>query len=110
MLLDRRAAEAQLHWLAYHVPPDQPGLPEGASHTGADFLVEGKNSKLKPGYLGAAPPSGDSAHRYHFQLFALDLAPGLGAGAGRSRLINALRGHVIAFGELVGTYQRLSDR
>jgi phosphatidylethanolamine-binding protein (PEBP) family uncharacterized protein len=55
-------------------------------------MQQGQNSALKVGYTGCAPPKGDLAHHYHFQLFALD------------RMLDI--GHVIAKGELVGTYQR----
>jgi hypothetical protein len=43
-------------------------------------------------------------HHYHFQLFAVDRA--LGAPGDRDRLLQALRDHVVGWGELVGTYQR----
>jgi phosphatidylethanolamine-binding protein (PEBP) family uncharacterized protein len=45
-------------------------------------------------------------HRYHFQVFALDRMIDLDAGAGRGALLEQMRGHVLAWGELVGTHER----
>jgi len=49
-----------------------PGEPVVASIGNA---AQGKNSSLKIGWTGMAPPKGDIAHRYVFQLFALDATP-----------------------------------
>jgi phosphatidylethanolamine-binding protein (PEBP) family uncharacterized protein len=84
----------------------------------------GKNSKLTSDYAPPAPPRGGGVHHYHFQVFALDdeLAgspekeatlpstfqdsTGVLSGVGRSELIEQMRGHVIAWGEIVGTQGR----
>jgi phosphatidylethanolamine-binding protein (PEBP) family uncharacterized protein len=50
------------------------------------------------------PPAGDPAHHYHFQVFALGRELGLEPGAKRDEVIEAMRGHVLAAGELVGTF------
>jgi hypothetical protein len=99
-----------VHWLMYNIPPDLRGIAEdvrrenpAASASGA---LQGKNSNLKLGWTGMAPPKGDTPHHYHFQLFALDKPLDIGAGTGRSVLIDAMAGHVIGRGEVVGTYQR----
>src|SRR5471030_213069 len=63
-------------------------------------------SSLLAGWAGCAPPKGDNAHRYVFQLFALDLFPSLGAHCGRTALVEEMRGHVLGLGLLTGTYQR----
>ena len=49
--------------------------------------------------------SGDPAHHYHFQVFALDTVLDTPAGADRDALLGALKGHVLAHGEIVGTFQ-----
>lgn len=90
-----------VHWLVYGLPVTATSLetaPAGAR--------EGKNSALKTGFAPAAPPPGHGLHHYHFQVFALDTIPELEAGAGRSAILEAMRGHVLAWGETVGTYQR----
>jgi Raf kinase inhibitor-like YbhB/YbcL family protein len=90
-----------VHWLLYDLEPTVSVL-DGIGFVGR----EGKNSLMKIGFTPAAPPPGHGAHRYHFQLFALDKKLDLEPGAGRSALIEAMRGHVVAWGELVGTYER----
>ena len=52
------------------------------------------------------PPEGDPPHHYHFQVFALDRELDLPHGASRAELLEAMQGHVLAKGQLVGTYQR----
>lgn len=90
-----------MHWLAYDLDP-------GVSSIARTGVVgrEGKNSMMKVGFTPAAPPPGHGVHRYHFQIFALDKALGLEPGAGRSALLEAIHGHVVAWGELIGTYER----
>ena len=66
----------------------------------------GKSSYLKAAYLPPDPPTGHGPHRYCFQIFALDIVPALEEGAGRGAVVEALKGHVLAKGMLVGTYER----
>ncbi len=67
----------------------------------------GRNSFLRRGWLPPDPPTGHGEHRYAFQLFALDRQAGdPGETPGRDALIEAMAGHVLAAGLLVGTYSR----
>lgn len=99
-----------VHWLLYQIPTELRGLPEDVRHeeiaAAAQGSMQGKNSNLKIGWAGMAPPKGDTPHHYHFQLFALDRMLELSPGAGRTALFDAMAGHVIGRGQLVGTYQR----
>jgi phosphatidylethanolamine-binding protein (PEBP) family uncharacterized protein len=52
------------------------------------------------------PPKGDPAHHYHVEIFALDWVLDLPHGASRAQLLDAMKGHVLAKGEIVGTYKR----
>jgi Raf kinase inhibitor-like YbhB/YbcL family protein len=99
---DAPMPEPYVHWLVYGIPP-------GVKLLDASTLPafrEGENSKLKVGFTPAAPPPGHGVHHYHFQLFALDTLVTLERGAGRSKLYEAMLGHVIDWGELVGIYRR----
>ncbi|MBV8781779.1 MAG: YbhB/YbcL family Raf kinase inhibitor-like protein, partial [Phycisphaerae bacterium] len=95
-----------VHWLVWSIDPSRTELPEGVPATESNFLMQGKNSGLKSGWTGMAPPKGDTPHHYVFQLFALNTGLQLEPGAGRSALVQALKGKVIGRGQLVGTYQR----
>jgi len=88
------------HWLAWNIPPQTGSIAEGSAPKGA----QGANDFGKSGYRGPCPPPG--THRYSFKIFALDRELELGSGAKRSQVDAAMKGHVIAQGELVGRYAR----
>lgn len=89
-----------IHWIAYGIPAASDGSIQSPAPR------EGKNSMKKSGFTPAAPPPGHGTHHYHFQLFALDHYLDLEPEADRSSVVDAMRGHVVAWGELVGTYER----
>lgn len=90
------------HWMVYGVPATAHEVTE---YTVADFR-QGMNTMLKNEFAPAAPPPGHGPHHYHFQVFALDVELPFEPGAGRSALLHAMKDHVVAWGELVGTYER----
>lgn len=101
-----------VHALVWDIPADEDhGFQEAAldadsmptTRAGASL---GKNSFLSTGWLPPDPPTGHGPHRYCFQVFALDVVPALEEGAGRGAVVEALKGHVMAKGLLVGTYER----
>lgn len=96
-----------VHWVLFNLPPEARELAEGVPPQQAlpDGAVQGKNDFGTLGYGGPAPPRG-KPHRYFFKLSALDTRLELPAGATRDQLLAALRGHVLAEGQLMGTYSR----
>lgn len=96
-----------VHWVIYNLPASLNGLPEGVpkSEELPDGTRQGMNDFKKIGYDGPYPPPG-KAHRYFFKLYALDTAIDLKPGATQKELFEALDGHVIAAGKLMGTCQR----
>jgi Raf kinase inhibitor-like YbhB/YbcL family protein len=102
------APEPFVHWIAYNIPALTMSLPEGVPPT-PDIKsdgMQGLNGTKASGYFGPRPPAGDPPHHYHFQVFALDAELPLKAGASKAALIAAMKGHVVGWGELVGTYKR----
>jgi len=97
-----------VHWLAWNIPASVTSLPEGLQEqprlTEPEGLLQGRNTRGSIGYFGPRPPVGEPPHHYHFQVFALDAVLPLGWGADRDQLLNAIQGHVIAKGEIVGRY------
>ncbi len=98
-----------VHWVLYGLGGDVTNLPAGlppeptlSTLAGAR---QGRNSHGSVGYFGPRPPRGDPAHHYHFQVFALDRMLTLSPGASRDALVDAMAGHVIGKGEVVGTYR-----
>lgn len=91
------------HWVLFDLPASLSGLPEGRPGVG----VEGSNDFGRVGYGGPCPPSGHGPHRYFFRLYALDRESlGLPRGASRREVEAAMRGHVLAEGQLMGRYER----
>ena len=66
----------------------------------------GLNSFLKAEYLPPDPPSGHGPHRYAVQVFALDAPLAFVSAPGRGAVVEAMTGHVLATGVLIGTYER----
>jgi Raf kinase inhibitor-like YbhB/YbcL family protein len=94
------------HWVIFNIPATATGLPENVAKIGSlpDGSKQTKNSFGNIGYNGPAPPSGQK-HRYFFMVFALDTTLTLDAGADRHNVANAMDGHILARGHLMGTYQ-----
>src|SRR5437763_5546940 len=88
------------HWVAYGIPGQATGVPEG----GGD-LTAGTNSFGKAGYNGPAPPPGHGTHHYYFWVYALDEDLELEPGLDRRALFERIEDHVIEQARLVGTYK-----
>ncbi len=94
-----------VHWVVYNIPlvlelkenlSSLEKFPSGITH--------GKNSWGKIGYGGPCPPSG--THRYFFKIYALDKMLNLEPGLTKYELLDAIKEHIIAKGELIGKYKR----
>jgi Raf kinase inhibitor-like YbhB/YbcL family protein len=95
-----------VHWVLYNLPADNIGLVENlpATEKLAAGGFQGTNDFGKIGYGGPCPPSG--THRYFFKIYALDSELPLKAGATKAELMEAMEGHVVLQGQLMGTYRR----
>ena len=108
---DAPRAEPWVHWLIWNIPGDATGLLQGLPRkaTLSDYRVQGANSWPSDniGYRGPAPPKGHGVHHYHFKLYALDSMLDLEAGAAtKEDLLSAMKGHILAEAQLIGTYKR----
>ena len=88
------------HWIVWNISPQTNAIAEGSAPQG----VQGTNDFGKSGYGGPCPPSG--THRYYFKIFALDRELNLPSATKRNQLDAAMKGHVVAQGELIGRYAR----
>lgn len=108
---DAPSKEPWVHWVLYKIPAEVRELPEGVE-TGERLetppgALQGLNSwpsGRTVGYRGPAPPGG--THHYHFRMYAVDAPLTLEAKATKNALLKAMKGHILAEGELVGTYKR----
>jgi Raf kinase inhibitor-like YbhB/YbcL family protein len=96
-----------VHWVLYNLPPASTSLAENLppSPELPDGSKQGVNDFGQPGYGGPCPPAG-KPHRYFFKIYALDAVLSLKSGATKKELLRAMDGHVLAQGQLMGTYQR----
>ena len=97
-----------VHWVLYNIPLAKRDLQEDLPITGKSMdpnaIYVGKNSSGNIGYDGPCPPSG--THRYIFKLFALDTTINLLPGATKEQVLKEMDGHILAQGELVGTFSK----
>lgn len=95
-----------VHWVAYNIPPETNKLDENVKPEKEfkDGMRQGNNSWPKIGYGGPCPPSG--IHRYYFKLYALDTMLELKLGATKAQVLHAMKGHILAEGQLMGKYKR----
>jgi Raf kinase inhibitor-like YbhB/YbcL family protein len=96
-----------VHWVLYNLPPSADHLAEAVAQLPAGTL-EGTNDWKRTGYGGPCPPVG--RHRYFFKLYALDtVLPDLKSPT-KAELETAMRGHVLASAEMIGTYQKTKKK
>jgi Raf kinase inhibitor-like YbhB/YbcL family protein len=102
-----------VHWVAYNIPADATGLPGNLTKDavvtdveGLKGMINGLNGLRRAGYFGPRPPADDKLHAYHFRLYALDAALMLQEGLNKAELLEAIEGHVLATGMLMGHYQK----
>jgi len=94
-----------VHWVLYDIPVTADGLDEDiASSALPSGTREGLNDWKRTGYGGPCPPIG--RHRYFHKLYALDTELGDLGVATKAEIERAMKGHVLAEGVLLGTYQK----
>ena len=89
------------HWVVFNIDPSVQRIEENSLPFGG---VQGKNDFGHNAYGGPCPSFG--THHYHFAAYALDCKLPLYAGAKKSQLDQAMEGHILDQGELVGTYSK----
>jgi len=111
-----------VHWVIYGMDATTTELPEKLGKVDQVFSVDyemetqsaaksmsarqGMTDFGKTGYGGPCPPRGHGVHHYHFRLYALDTELNLAPRVTRKQLESAMKGHILAQTELIGTYQR----
>ncbi|MBI5642171.1 MAG: YbhB/YbcL family Raf kinase inhibitor-like protein [Deltaproteobacteria bacterium] len=97
-----------VHWIIYDLPPASKKLRRGAgTEELSDGIKQGSTDFGLKRYGGPCPPKGHGKHRYNFLLRALDIATlGLPAGAKKSEVERAMKGHILAETKITGLYQR----
>jgi len=97
-----------VHWVLYNVSSTVAELPEGVptSEVISGGARQGINDFKRIGYGGPCPPRGNP-HRYYFKLYVLDIELSLKPRATKKDVVSAMQGHILAEGQLMGTYKRM---
>ena len=95
-----------VQWVIYDIPAEVTSLPQSVAKKGQlDFgAKQGKNDFDEGGYSGPCLPAGE--HRFFFRVYALDSLTNLKEGAKKEELVEAMKGHILAEGALMGVYAR----
>lgn len=95
---DAPVSEPILHALVAGLEPAEGELAEGAWGK--------KGGHVEQPWRVPDPPTGHGVHDYVFQLFALDVPLTAEEMSSRAHIVEAMKGHVIGRGMLVGQYWR----
>src|SRR5262245_32340041 len=96
-----------VHWVLYDLPPSVTELSEAipTAEVTPQGAKQGTNDFRRLGYGGPCPPPG-KPHRYFFKLYALDTTLDLRPRATKKEVVDAMKGHILAEGQFMGTYKR----
>ncbi|NYI03632.1 YbhB/YbcL family Raf kinase inhibitor-like protein [Allostreptomyces psammosilenae] len=92
-----------LHWLETGIDPHARHIGPGERPPGGTAW---RNGFGEDGYGGPQPPVGDPPHRYFFRVYALDEPVHLPGAPSPEEVHEAIRGHELASGTLVGLFGR----
>ena len=94
-----------VHWILFNIPAIKDRLPAAIPKNGIlnDGSIQGMTDFGYVGYGGPCPPLGKS-HKYYFRIYAVDKIFDLSPGISRKDVDNAMKGHILAKGELFGIY------
>jgi para-nitrobenzyl esterase len=98
-----------LHWTMFNIPKSVTKLDAAMTEPPAGSTYGPNIRGPNHAYMGPHTPPGPK-HHYHLQLFALDTTLAPNAGDSYATLTQAMQGHVLAEGELVGLGQADPNR
>ena len=90
-----------LHWTMVDIPATMTKLPAGMTDAPAGAMHGPNIRGAAQPYMGPRTPAGPK-HRYHLQVFALDTSVGTESKQGYDAMLAAMKGHVLASGEVIG--------
>lgn len=90
-----------LHWSIVDIPPSMTKLPAEMTEAPQGTMYGPNVRGLMQSYMGPRTPAGPK-HRYHLQVFALDTSVGNESMQSYDVMLGAMKGHVLASGEVIG--------
>ncbi len=109
---DAPGSDPWVHWVIYKIPASVTSLKAGIARKtrllDPQGAMQGKNSWPKDniGYKGPMPPPGHGIHHYYFRIYAVSGKLPVEPGLDKKAILQEIKGHVLAEGQLVGTYDR----
>lgn len=90
------------HWILYNIPGEHRAIAASTTDDALrrEHIAIGENSSDTLDYVPPCPQLGK--HRYSIRVYALDVARILPSIADSHGIQNAMRGHIIAYGEISG--------
>lgn len=109
------------HWIVYNIPGELVTVTEHLSFKADEVVqrtlnipentsgyaigaLEGISSNGKPGYIAPCPSM--RTHRYYFTIYAIDKILDLPDHATKVSIEQAIQGHIIGQGSLMGTFKK----
>ncbi len=104
----QRKSDDILHWMVFNIPGSARQLAQGMPSDAQlpDGTIQAKNLRGTPGFMGPGAGAAGPYHHYTFELFALDTKLNLGPDATRAQVLDAIQGHILGKGVLVGRFHR----
>ncbi len=92
------------HWILFNIPRDVHEIKSAAksAELSREKIQIGNNSSDAATYVPPCPPLGK--HRYIFRLYALDVSQIHPASRDGNAVMEAMKGHVLGYGEVVGLF------
>lgn len=105
-----RSTDDQAHWLVWNIPGTATGLPEGVPRGSQRPDGSYQISATGPVYRGPGAPANGPRHHYMFELYALDtmldVEPSEDAFETRTRIMEAIQGHILGKALYLGLFRR----
>lgn len=92
------------HWILYDIGPQLHQVKSAVkpAELSSEKIDVGNNSSDLAAYMPPCPPLGK--HRYVFRVYALDVPEIHPASRDRDGVMQAMKGHILAFGEISGLF------
>lgn len=105
-----KTAEDQVHWIVWNIPGTATGLPEGVAAGATRPDGSQQISASGPSYRGPGAPANGPFHHYTIEIYALDtkidVQPGADAWDTRTKIFQAMNGHILGKAVYVGLFRR----
>ena len=105
-----KTTDDQAHWVVWNIPATATSLPEGVPKGLQRPDGSYQHSATGPMYRGPGAPANGPMHHYMFEIYALDtkldVQPGADAFESRTKVMQAMQGHILGKAVYGGLFKR----